>query len=270
LFLSLFIVFNSFALDWKIMDGLSGQTIVQTGATSNVPMFLDEHSSGEELLKKYNFQRIEIDKEKLSPGLLKNLNPYMKEGDSGTVIGNGGDVVKCNGSVHFSDYFNANSTNYQFGGTRFEISSFKFSRIEYVIKFLFEHDEDLGNSLLTFWDTFNRILSEGNYRPITYDVKDEASGVIFISSMSKCEVIQAVRRLKMDSKIFYEFNIDLINQLDRQNFSWLIVHEWLWNFYSNSNHIYSANETLHLLSLGHTNMEIAESFVKNLKSNLRK
>jgi hypothetical protein len=179
--------------------------------------------------------------------LIKKLEQKSgDEGDSGTIIGNGGDIASCKDGLYFTDYFLSKSSH-QTGGISYY--NYKDSHINFVINELYLLDKSMGQSLLSFKTSFMKQLrSKAFTKPAV--LHDELPGLFGMLFSINCEVLQAVRRVQSGSRIIYQLDTNLINQLDDANLSWLIVHEWLWNFFNNSKDIFVMNENLQFMGLG--------------------
>ena len=187
-----------------------------------------------------------------------------EEGDSGTVIGNGGDIARCKDGLFFTDYFLSISSHQTHGIPYY---NYKDGHINFVIKELYMLDKSLGESLLSFKTSFMRQLKAKSFtKPAA--LQDELPGLFGMLFSINCDVLQAVRRVQNGSRIVYELDAKLISELDDANLSWLIVHEWLWNFFNNSKDIFVTNESLQFMGLGLLDEVTKKNIISHLYSQL--
>lgn len=197
--------------------------------------------------------------------LIKKLEQKTdEEGDSGTVIGNGGDIARCDDGLFFTDYLLSLSSNQVSG---IPLYRFQDSHINLVLSELFKLDQGIAESLLTFKDSFMSQLKKKSFiKPA--ELNDELPGLFGLLWSIKCDNLQAVRRVQDGPRIIYQLDANLINQLDEANLSWLIVHEWLWNFFDNSKDIFVMNENLQFIGLGRLDIVTKNNLIKYLYSKL--
>ncbi|MBK25708.1 MAG: hypothetical protein CME70_17045 [Halobacteriovorax sp.] len=200
-------------------------------------------------------------------GTLEQLEEYYggdSDDDSGTIIGNGGDITRCEEQILFSDYY-LSFISHQVSGIPYY--NYSLINIERLIQKLSSVDRPIAASLESFRKSF--LLRLNNHSPqVPDDVRDELSGLAAMLWSLDCPLEQAVKRVRYKNSIIYEFNYDLISKLDQNNLSWLIVHEWLWNFLDNSKDIFVMNEALQLMVLGIWDEMTIKAFVNHLYSKL--
>lgn len=205
---------------------------------------IQEIVKNESVFPEFNF----INSEQLDERTLINIEEYMggDDDDSGTIIGNGGDITKCEGKTYFTDYYLSIVAN-QISGIPYY--DFQAGNISKVIKALYTVSPQAAASLESFTKSFLKLMHLTQEAPLR-NIEDELPGLFGMLWSVDCTLEQAVRRAQYDDYLIYEFDYGLIRELDQTNLSWLIVHEWLWNFYDNSEDIFVTNEQLQLFAVG--------------------
>ncbi len=175
----------------------------------------------------------------------------------GVAVGNGGNIVRCSTKSELQsldfvltkniygrriDIFNAESLEDSFKRISYLISekypkwhaSFKeFSQL------IMNHDE----SKKYIWRA--NVLGLNNV-----DEKDVHIPAWCRSSTGSIAVYQAIvrRTLTTSNQIIFEYDADLLLKLEKSDavqISFLMIHEWLWNFSADINQIRKANYILH-------------------------
>lgn len=169
-----------------------------------------------------------------------NSRGQVRSSGNGVIVGNGGDFVSCDDEVYFSDYYYA--AKYARTDHVFNVG------LGAVIEKLRAISPAAHHSLKSFAASFERLARIYNERAVD-EVSDEWTGIRALMSSSDCSLVQGVKRVEVDGHISYQLNSSYFKKMDSANYSWLVVHEWLWNYLDTSERVYRTNELLHRASI---------------------
>jgi hypothetical protein len=178
-------------------------------------------------------------------------------------VGNGGDMLHCqpsSGTAIFSGYYSLDYVaTYDYGNENADIVELPFNaQLDRIESILYE-------KATSYWLSFkeyrkqlfqNNITNKYIWRGHPYgliSIEDERLAQILPpycmsgNPTSNEEVIQAVIRETRPGMVIFNYDSNLIDRLnDNTNqMSFLVVHEWLWNFATNAGSIREVNRFLH-------------------------
>jgi hypothetical protein len=163
----------------------------------------------------------------------------------GVHVGNGGNVIQCSGKSHFQslDYvLTVDFFGKKFGLVKVQSVAESFDRIS---KILAKKYPNLQPSFLEFVHNIKNTKSGSNYIwKGVYDVETAPREMVQIpysclNHYDSVEIQQAVLRRTPDlvngvpGPIVFEYDIELLSDLEKTDplqLSFLMVHEWLWNY----------------------------------------
>ncbi|GEM_PF-6975020 len=201
--------------------------------------FLRDHKGD---LRRNDGKNFLLAEEKIKVKDIKKLIEY----NGGSRVGNGGDVVVCGEEVVLLDSLRARKFSKNVFSIK-EHESYEESLNE-VIEKLKVSIPHLAESLFQFVQLYQERNSFSDmifWSPenILIDIKDEQ----LVSELPQgCELNQVVVRLKTQRKVFF-FNQRLMKSLsqNKDELSWLLIHEWLWDYLSNASDVRDVNHFFH-------------------------
>jgi len=189
-------------------------------------------------------------------------------------VGNGGDAVKCDWTedseegYYFLDYIIARERQDAVGGLK------KFSKPQFALDDIKKKLENsvptLGKSLEQFMKVQNQAMG-GKRQSRTARIvwMKERRGLISIKNKrliaklpSNCrEIYQVIRRSPRVNQTYFYYDPWLLKKIkgNSDQFSWLMVHEWLWSHTQNIQLVREVNEYVHSADFHdrHDNKKIA-------------
>ena len=209
--------------------------------------------------------------------------------DGGDIIGNGGDSVYCEESSKndFQGYYSLDYLlTYKTVNDNKDIVQFynwhdSIARIE---KILFEKHPDLHFSfsqfikhLDNFFDpSLDKVWNEASFGLV--DIKDERvikkipANCYKSFSEGKIQIIQSVIRIQRPDQVVYEFDPAVykeFSELAPLQFSFLLVHEWLWDLTKDVRLIRDVNRLLHSERVDSYNAEQLQNTIEKMGLLLR-
>ena len=173
----------------------------------------------------------------------------------GGIVGNGGDAIFCQASTEnaLSGYY---SLDFVINGSWNSMDESYESKHADLIRLLNKTYPVLGKSLDDF---FAHLLKQDLDQPRTW--KPFQTGLIQLNDQNLISLVpencrskdnatniyQAIVREQRPNQTVYNYDVELLNELKKQplQLSYLLLHEWLWDFTDNVSIIRDANEILH-------------------------
>ncbi|MDD0853996.1 hypothetical protein HBN50_12865 [Halobacteriovorax sp. GB3] len=177
----------------------------------------------------------------------------------GSRVGNGGDVLLCDNKVEVLDSFRARHYNQN----ALKISS--TASLESIVFKLKRTIPSLGKSLEYFINNFKNRKSFSDHtfwspEKELININDEE---LMTTLPRECSLIQAVVRFTTKRKIFF-YNQEVFEMMEDEQLSWILVHEWLWDYLHSSSDIRDVNHFLHSLSFEDSSEEEIMSYLNQL------
>lgn len=205
---------------------------------------------------------------------------------AGTAVGNGGDIIFCEKSTenpfysYYSlDYF-VNVVLKNRTSELIESDSFE-EIISHIYKNIYKHNTSMAESLLFF---VSQMYNEDYTQNYVWEIEPYGlaplSDEMLVSVIpdncvkekdSKPNIIQSIIRITKPSLKIFSYDAKLVNNLksiSQMQFSFLILHEWLWNFTDNADTNRRINFLMHTKKFDSMKAHEFVSFIDSLGATL--
>ena len=200
----------------------------------------------------------------------------------GASVGNGGDAIYCYASEqnNFSGYY---TLDYIVASAEIQKHPSSDEALDAIEEQFQKKIPQLAESLSVFREAAQKSSKISD----RYYWKPDQNGILSIedeqlkeklprncmdkSNPNKVNLIQLVRRLEQGNQIKFFYDSAVMDKIrnNGNQYSWILVHEWLWNFFDNAESIRQFNEYLHSVSLKQDGKSKINRLVQNLTAHLR-
>ncbi|MGI4991616.1 hypothetical protein ACRXCV_03255 [Halobacteriovorax sp. GFR7] len=246
------------ALEQKYNIDLSDVIYKENTRPNNAIKILEDAAGN---LRKTNEGNFFLNNEKKSIDLFKS----QMRTSGGSRVGNGGDILLCGNSIEVLDSYRAKN----YSSDKMAIN--EEATPAAIIEKLENTIPHLGKSLRVFISNYKerQSFSDSTY----WSPEDELINIEDEELMSKlpadCSLVQAVVRFKTARKIFF-FNKEVFSNISEEQLSWILVHEWLWDYLKSSSDIRDVNHFLHSYEFIDANESEMMSFLNKFDFNVDK